>query len=169
MKPKSNNIMQIDCFTTWKKRVLSKTQHRQSRRPVTGQESVCDMWHRRTGLCPQGGEQELTERWVNAMKRKRMTNGEAAILRCPTSLIRKWRFICIYLGHQKGVSLAIKKTAQRVFCLCFLLEWKSSKNQQTLNAREGVEKKEPFCTVGGNENWYNHCGEYYEDSLRNWE
>ena len=45
-------------------------------------------------------------------------------------------------GHQKNCPKSV---------LCFLLEWKSSKNQQTLNAREGVEKKEPFCTVGRNE------------------
>ena len=24
---------------------------------------------------------------------------------------------------------------------------------------EGVEKREPFYTVSGNVNWYNHCGE----------
>ena len=26
------------------------------------------------------------------------------------------------------------------------------------NAGEGVEKREPSYTVGGNVNWYNHCG-----------
>ena len=29
-------------------------------------------------------------------------------------------------------------------------EWPSSKNLQTINAGEGVEKREPSCTVGGN-------------------
>ena len=29
-------------------------------------------------------------------------------------------------------------------------EWPSSKNLQTINAGEGVEKQEPSCTVGGN-------------------
>ena len=32
------------------------------------------------------------------------------------------------------------------------LEWASSGNQQTTNAGEGVEKREPSCTVGGNVN-----------------
>ena len=30
------------------------------------------------------------------------------------------------------------------------LEWASSENLQTTNAGEGVEKREPSCTVGGN-------------------
>ena len=29
------------------------------------------------------------------------------------------------------------------------------------NAAEGVEKREPSCTVGGNENWCNHYGKQY--------
>ena len=33
-----------------------------------------------------------------------------------------------------------------------LSEWPSSKNLQTINAGEGVEKWEPSCTVGGNVN-----------------
>ena len=32
------------------------------------------------------------------------------------------------------------------------LEWASSENLQTANAGEGVEKREPSCTVGGNVN-----------------
>ena len=31
-------------------------------------------------------------------------------------------------------------------------EWASSENLQTINAGEGVEKREPSCTVGGNVN-----------------
>ena len=31
-------------------------------------------------------------------------------------------------------------------------EWPSSKNLQTINAGEGVEKREPSCTVGDNVN-----------------
>ena len=34
-----------------------------------------------------------------------------------------------------------------------------------INAGEGVEEKEPSCTVGGNVNRYNHYGEQYGDSL----
>ena len=36
------------------------------------------------------------------------------------------------------------------------------------NAGEGVEKREPSYTVGGNANWYSHYGEQCGDSLKNW-
>ena len=32
---------------------------------------------------------------------------------------------------------------------------------QITDARGGVEKREPSCTVGGNVNWYNHYGKQY--------
>ena len=38
---------------------------------------------------------------------------------------------------------------------------------QITNAGEGVEKKEPSYTVGGNVNWYSHYGEQYRGSLKN--
>ena len=47
-------------------------------------------------------------------------------------------------------------------------EWPSSKSLQTINAGEGVEKREPSCTVGGNANQYSHYGEQCENSLKNW-
>ena len=37
-------------------------------------------------------------------------------------------------------------------------EWPSSKNLQTINAGEGVEKSKPSYTVGGNVNWCSHYG-----------
>ena len=43
----------------------------------------------------------------------------------------------------------------------------TSKSLQTINAGEGVEKREPSYTVGGNVNWYSHYGEEYGGSLRN--
>ena len=46
-------------------------------------------------------------------------------------------------------------------------EWLSSENLKTINAGEGVEKKECSYTVGGNINWYNHYGEQYGGSLKN--
>ena len=49
----------------------------------------------------------------------------------------------------------------------YLPEWPSSKTLQTINAGEGVEKREPSYTVGGLVNWYSHCGEQYGSSLRN--
>ena len=33
------------------------------------------------------------------------------------------------------------------------LEWPPSKNLQTINAKEDVEKREPSCIVGGNVDW----------------
>ena len=46
-------------------------------------------------------------------------------------------------------------------------EWPSQKNLQTINAGEGLEKRELFYAVGGNVNWYSHYGEQYGDSLKN--
>ena len=40
------------------------------------------------------------------------------------------------------------------------------KNLQTINAGEGVEKREPSCTVDGNVNWYSHYGKQYGGSLK---
>ena len=40
-------------------------------------------------------------------------------------------------------------------------------NLQTINAGEGVAKREPSYTVGGNINWYSHYGEQYGSSLEN--
>ena len=36
-----------------------------------------------------------------------------------------------------------------------------------VNAGEGVEKREPSYTVGGNINWCSHYGEQYGGSLKN--
>ena len=46
-------------------------------------------------------------------------------------------------------------------------EWPSFKNLHTTNAGEGVEKREPPYTVGGNVNWYSHYGEQYGSSPKN--
>ena len=45
--------------------------------------------------------------------------------------------------------------------------WPSSKILQTINAGEGMEKKEPFCTLVGNVNWYSHYGEQHGGFLKN--
>ena len=47
-----------------------------------------------------------------------------------------------------------------------LSEWLSSINQKT-SVDEGVDKREPSCTVGGNENWYSHYGEQYGGFSKN--
>ena len=41
-------------------------------------------------------------------------------------------------------------------------EWPSSKSLQTINAGEGVEKRECSCTVGVDVNWYRHYGRWME-------
>ena len=38
------------------------------------------------------------------------------------------------------------------------LEW-PTKSLQTIKAGEGVEKREPSYTAGGNVNWYSYSGE----------
>ena len=43
----------------------------------------------------------------------------------------------------------------------------SPKNLQTINAEKNVEKREHSCTVGGDVNWYSHCGRRYGGSLKN--
>ena len=69
-----------------------------------------------------------------------------------------------------GASAAMWKDVQR----CWLLEkcksklqwditsyqpqWLSSKNPQTRNVGEGVERRERSCTVSRNVNWYSHSG-----------
>ena len=37
---------------------------------------------------------------------------------------------------------------------------------QTANAREGVDKREPSYSVGGNVNWYSQYGKQYDSSLK---
>ena len=44
-----------------------------------------------------------------------------------------------------------------------LSEWLSSKRSQITNVGEDVEKREPSYTIGGNVNWYSHCGKQYGD------
>ena len=43
----------------------------------------------------------------------------------------------------------------------------SSKNLQTINAGEGVQKRELSSTTGGNVNWYSHNGKHSGGSLKN--
>ena len=47
-------------------------------------------------------------------------------------------------------------------------EWLLSKSLQAINAGEGVEKREPSYTVGGNANWSSHYEEQCGNSLKNW-
>ena len=68
-------------------------------------------------------------------------------------------------NHKKrwSESLILKTTMRYHFTP---VRWPSSKSLQTVNAGEGVEKRECPCTVGGNVNWYNLYGRRYGDSLK---
>ena len=46
-------------------------------------------------------------------------------------------------------------------------EWPSLVSPQITNARQGVEKREPCYTPGGNINWYNYYGKQYRVILEN--
>ena len=51
------------------------------------------------------------------------------------------------------------------YCKAIILQLKMKKKNEVYktNAREGVEKRELSYTVGGNINWYSHCGKQYGD------
>ena len=46
-------------------------------------------------------------------------------------------------------------------------EWPSLKSLKVKNAGEGVEKREPSYTIGGNVGWCSHYGEQYRGSSKN--
>ena len=48
-----------------------------------------------------------------------------------------------------------------------LSEWLSLISLQITNARDGMEKREPSYTAGGNVNWYNHYGKQHGVSSAN--
>ena len=45
-------------------------------------------------------------------------------------------------------------------------EWPSSKSLPTINAGDGVEKRDCSYTVGGNVNWYSHYERQHGDSFK---
>ena len=72
--------------------------------------------------------------------------------RCSTSLIIRKRQIKTRMRYH----LTLVRTA-------------IIKSLQTVNAGEGVEKREPSYAVGGNVNWYSHYERRYRYSLKNQE
>ena len=75
-------------------------------------------------------------------------------------------------AHEKMLSIIMREMQIKTISIQWGItshwsEWLGSKNLQTANAGEGVEKREPFCTIGGNVNWCTHYGEQYGGSLKN--
>ena len=72
---------------------------------------------------------------LNISQKKKSTNGQEHIKDAGYNwLLKKWK------------SKLWDTTSHRS-------EWPSSKNLQTINDGEGVEKGEHSCSVGGNVNW----------------
>ena len=69
-----------------------------------------------------------------------------------------------------SISLMIreKKCKSKPLGSTTLPEWPSSERLQRIHAGEGAEKREPYYTVGGNENWCNQGGKQYGDDSENY-
>ena len=88
------------------------------------------------------------------------------VLHCiflPPLLKIRWSYV---RGFISGLSILFHWSKLLWGITSHQAEWPSSKNLQTINAGEGVEKREPFYTVGGNVNWYSHYGEQYGSSSK---
>ena len=51
--------------------------------------------------------------------------------------------------------------------MCHLTLIRMAIIKKSTNSEEGMEKREPFYTVGGSVNWKNHYGKQYGGSFKN--
>ena len=67
-----------------------------------------------------------------------------------------------------STSLILRGIQTKTTVRYYLTPSQNGYHYKNWNAEEGVEKREPSHTVGGNVNWYTHYGEWYGDSFKNW-
>ena len=85
-------------------------------------------------------DQKASEKMLN------ITNSQRNTMRYHTS----------QSGHHQGVCKCVRNSGERK---------RIKKSLQTINAGDGVEKREPSHTGSRNVNYYNHYGEQYGRSL----
>ena len=73
--------------------------------------------------------------------------------RCPMSLLIR--------------ELQIKSTISYYLTPVRMSVIKKKKKIEIASVSEGMEKRDPLCTVGGNVNWYGHYGKEYGGSSKN--
>ena len=73
----------------------------------------------------------------------------------------------LYLTNKIASALKKKQWKIQWSIISHQWEWPSSKNLQTINAGETVEKRESFCIIGVGANWHSHYGKHCGDSLKN--
>ena len=87
---------------------------------------------------------------------------EQQTLVASTRLLPRWAQNCLLVRnmHVFWIKTAVRYHLIPVRTAIIL------KNLQITNAREGVEKRKPSYTVGGNVNWCSHYGEEYRGSSK---